>query len=179
MRFLRWPPFLKPRVPDVPNEAVEELASYLDLYATKLGLTSPKLKIESQNDRPTRIAFYRPVAKEVVPNSHLLASTWGKGPASEVFWKAIMAHEFGHHVQYLNWRLHSHWFRRLLQRISVGVNRKNKERQAWAIAVELTGITRIEAYKNLRSIRPSTFRFLRRGDFKGLIRYWIDGFSIA
>ncbi len=79
--------FFKRKQLIIPKGAIDELSSYIDEYSRKMELPAPRLVIDSHSDRHMVIASYRGKTREIYPNTHLLAKTWGKGEAKDILEK--------------------------------------------------------------------------------------------
>jgi hypothetical protein len=147
---------IRPKPPVVPPEAERALLSFIQGFSEKTGLEAPRLVIEPKRDQPSRIAFYSRARRSIYPNCRKLAKTWGKGDSSTTFWKGIMGHEFGHHVQSLEGRRFS-WKRRLfvaLRHPYYGTGSPAVEMDAWETGERISGVSRKGAYSAYDRIRP-------------------------
>jgi hypothetical protein len=154
---------IRPKPPVIPLETQQTLFSFIHEFSSKTGLEAPRLVFEPLFDHPARIAFYNRVRKSIYPNCRKLAKTWGKGEFSIIFWKGIIGHEFGHHVQYIEGRRFS-WKRRLVEalRHPYGTGSPVRERDAWETGQRLTGISRKEAFSAYSKIRPSLWNAIAK-----------------
>lgn len=154
---------LKP--PVVPAEAERALLSFIREFSEKTGFEAPGLAIEPKRDQSSRIAFYSRAKKSIYPNCRKLVRTWGKGEPSLTFWKGIMGHEYGHHVQNLEGRRFS-WKRRLIEALKhpYGTSSAAVEKDAWETGEKISGISRKEAYSAYNKIRPRLWNTI--------VEYW-------
>lgn len=146
---------IRPAPPVVPPEVEHTLVSLIQEFSEKTGFEVPQLVIEPKRDQPSRIAFYSRAKKSIYPNCRKLVRTWGKGEPSLTFWKGIMGHEYGHHVQNLEGRRFS-WKRRLIGALKhpYGTSSAVVEKDAWETGEKISGISRKEAYSAYNKIRP-------------------------